>query len=104
MPGEPVLVVSATAIQQISEIYQHVAANGGIAVADRIYNEMRSMIEDLPIMPERHASRDHIRPHYRRALVSRWAIYYRFAPPRETIEVVAVLDGAMDVERHLPPE
>lgn len=104
MPARPTLVISATAEQQISEIWRQVASNNGIGAADRIYDKMRTVIADLPSWPLRHETRDYIRPHYRRALVERWAIYYRYARGASAIEVIAVLDGAMDVERHLPPE
>jgi len=104
MPGKPALVISAAAERQISDIWQRVAADTGIAVADRIYEGMRAVIADLPSMPLRHESRDYVRRHYRRALVERWAIYYRYEPGGRTVEVIAIFDGAMDVERHLPPE
>jgi toxin ParE1/3/4 len=67
--------------------------------ADKYLDELNTAINSLASNPELGVRRDNVREGYRALFVNRHAIYYRFTP--STVEIVRVLHGQMDPERHL---
>ena len=67
--------------------------------ADKYLDKLHTAINSLASNPELGVRRDNVREGYRALIVNRHAIYYRLTP--STVEIVRVLHGQMDPERHL---
>ena len=69
--------------------------------ADKYLDKLNAAINSLAGNPELGVRRDNVREGYRALFVNRHAIYYRLTPT--TVEIVRVLHGQMDPDRHLEP-
>ena len=69
--------------------------------ADKYLDELNAAINSLGVNPHLGVRRDNVREGYRALFVNRYAIYYRFTAT--TIDIVRVLHGQMDPDRHLEP-
>jgi toxin ParE1/3/4 len=69
--------------------------------ADKYLDELNAAINSLAANPHLGVRRDTVREEYRALFVNRHAIYYRLTAA--TIEIVRVLHGQMDPDRHLEP-
>ena len=89
----------ARAETDLVDIWLHSFEEWDEAQADRYLDELNSAIETLAVNTHRGVRRDNIREGYRALFVNRHAIYYTVTPT--TVEVVRVLHGQMDPDRHL---
>jgi toxin ParE1/3/4 len=67
--------------------------------ADKYLDELNAGINSLAANPELGVKRDYVREGYRALFINRHAIYYKLTAT--SIDVVRVLHGQMDPERHL---
>jgi toxin ParE1/3/4 len=67
--------------------------------ADKYLDELNAAINSLAANPELGVKRNYLRQDYRALFVNQHAIYYKLTPT--TIDIVRVLHGQMDPERHL---
>ena len=67
--------------------------------ADKYLDELNAAINSLAAILHLGVRRDNVREGYRALFVNRHAIYYRLTAT--TVDVVRVLHGQMDPDRHL---
>jgi len=91
--------VHALAESDLIGIWQYSFEEWGEAQADKYLDELDSGIKRLADNPDLGIKRDHVRDGYRVLFVASHAVYYTVTPT--TIQIIRVLHGRMDLERHL---
>ena len=69
--------------------------------ADKYLDELNAAIDSLARNPHLGVRRDNVREGYRALFVNQHAIYYKLSA--NSVDVVRVLHGQMDPNRHLEP-
>jgi toxin ParE1/3/4 len=89
----------ASAESDLIEIWEYSFEQWDDVQADKYLDELNAGINSLAANPELGVKRDYVREGYRALFINRHAIYYKLTPT--SIDVVRVLHGQMDPERHL---
>jgi toxin ParE1/3/4 len=92
-------VLSPRARVDIEEIYDYSAATWGIEQAEDYIRLLQSAIETVAEEPRRGRPCDELRKGYRKYAVGSHMLFYRAVDAG--IDIVRVLHGRMDYERHL---
>jgi toxin ParE1/3/4 len=91
--------ISARAEIDLVEIWIYTFEEWDEAQADKYQAALNAAIDSLAINAHRGVQRDNVRDGYRALFMNRHAIYYTVTP--KTIDVVRILHGQMDPEKHL---
>jgi toxin ParE1/3/4 len=84
----------------LADIWADGAARWSPDQADRYIRAIDAILQDLARFPLMAAPADAVRPGYRKHPAGVHIIWLRL-PDDETLEVVRVLHGQMDIDRHL---
>lgn len=93
------VLVHGLAESDLVGIWRYSFEEWGDEQADKYLDALDSAIRSLADNPERGIGRDNVRKGYRVLFVGNHAVYYTVTPT--TINVIRVLRGRMDPERHL---
>ena len=96
------VVVSDAAKRDLQDIARYTEQTWGSAQRLRYVDAIKKRFALLRERPTAGSSREEIRPGYRSIPSDRHVIFYRVT--EDTVEVLRVLHGNMDVHRHLGPE
>jgi toxin ParE1/3/4 len=89
----------ARAESDLIDIWQYSYEEWDDVQADNYLDELNTAINSLAANPHLGVRRDNTREGYRALFVKRHAVYYRLGPT--TVDVVRVLHGQMDPDKHL---
>lgn len=93
------LVVAAAARADLAAIARHTEERWGAAQKARYLGLLHNGFSELARNPELGAARGDIKPALRGLPVGRHVVFYRTTG--DSVEILRVLHGAMDVRRHL---
>lgn len=92
-------VLAPRARADIESIWTYTVERWGLDQAERYVRDLQVAIEGIARDPQRGAPSDDIRAGYRRLRCGAHVLFYRPAEPG--VEIVRILHGSMDVDRHL---
>jgi toxin ParE1/3/4 len=93
------VILTPRAQKDLSDIWDYTTENWGIRQAELYIREIQAAIETLAAHPGLGKPCDHIRKGYCKHPARSHIIFYRKA--EDAINVVRILHGRMDFERHL---
>jgi toxin ParE1/3/4 len=93
-------VLSPRAHADLSGIWDYTAKHWGVDQAERYVRQIVAACADLAGGRKQGRSIDEVRPGYFKCAIGSHVLFYRLKPAGR-IEVVRILHGRMDVERHL---
>ena len=92
-------VFAPRAEDDLAAIWEYLAVESGVALADRIQQEVVDRCAALPKHPRQGHFRLALHPDpVRFVAVYQWLVAYR---PTKPLEIIAVIHGHQDVRRHL---
>ena len=98
-PANTRTVVSPRARADLDEIWDYTETNWGIDQAESYVRDIAAAFDIIAADPRRGQDCNHVRAGYRKYAVGAHVVFYRVVA--DEVDIVRILHGRMDFERHL---